>query len=122
MRFLDFICWGLTSVSEIGIWGDNIVTIFVVDFMVLREILWSISNCKAARWRQTNIVYHRYMYFWCLQRRLWGGYIDCKGIILCLPLGLSSCCGLRLCPFSLLADSDIFVGIACPTATVRAEG
>jgi hypothetical protein len=49
MRFLDFICWVLTSVSEIGIWGDNIVTIFVVDLLVLGEILWSISNCKAAK-------------------------------------------------------------------------
>jgi hypothetical protein len=121
----------LTSISEIGLWGDNIVTIFVVDFLVFGEILGNISNLldgerggKGERGggerNKTNIVYHRYMYFRCLQRRLGGWYIDCKGIILGLSLGLSSCCGLRLRPLPLLANSDIFVGIACPAATVRA--
>jgi len=46
MKFLDFICRLLTSVSEIGIWVDDVVAIFVVNLLVLGEILRNISDCQ----------------------------------------------------------------------------
>jgi hypothetical protein len=45
MKLLGFICRLLTSVGEIGIWVDDVVAIFVVDLLVLGEILRNISNC-----------------------------------------------------------------------------
>jgi hypothetical protein len=41
----------LTSLRQIGIGGDNVMTVFVVDLLVLGEVLQNISSCQTATGR-----------------------------------------------------------------------
>jgi hypothetical protein len=111
----------LTSLCQIGIWGDNVMTVFIINLLMLGDVLQNVNSCQTSMGKTTNIVHYRHMDFRCLKWRLWGWYIDCIGIVLSLSFGLSSrgCLGLR--SLSLLANGDIFVRIACTTAAVRAQ-
>ena len=39
----------LTSLCQIGIWSDDIMTVFVIDFLMLGEKLRGISSCRTGR-------------------------------------------------------------------------